>query len=80
MDVDDYVIFIQNQIAQHIGIFDRIDAVDELSARPDFATLIYPVVSLEPPYDRTTTRRSPTTIRTSPTCTTATATDQRKDR
>ncbi len=36
----------------------RIDAVDELSARPDFATLLYPVVSLEPPFDRTTSRRS----------------------
>lgn len=34
------------------------DAADEGSARPDFATLIYPVVSLEPPFDRTTSRRS----------------------
>ena len=33
--------------------FDRTDAV---SSRPDFASLIYPVVSLQPPYDRTTTR------------------------
>ncbi|MBN4095079.1 alpha/beta hydrolase [Methylobacterium sp. OT2] len=38
--------------------YDPVDAADDLSARPDFATLIYPVVSLEPPYDRTTTRRS----------------------
>ena len=38
--------------------YDPVDATDDLSARPDFATLIYPVVSLEPPYDRTTTRRS----------------------
>ncbi len=38
--------------------YDPVDAADGLSARPDFATLIYPVVSLEPPYDRTTTRRS----------------------
>ncbi|GJD37476.1 alpha/beta hydrolase [Methylobacterium aerolatum] len=35
-----------------------VDAADEGSARPDFASLIYPVVSLEPPFDRTTTRRS----------------------
>ncbi|MCJ2084650.1 alpha/beta hydrolase [Methylobacterium sp. E-005] len=35
-----------------------VDAVDDLSARPDFAALLYPVVSLGPPYDRTTTRRS----------------------
>jgi acetyl esterase/lipase len=35
-----------------------VDASDAHSARPDFATLIYPVVSLEPPHDRTTTRRS----------------------
>lgn len=35
-----------------------IDKADEGSARPDFATLIYPVVSLEPPHDHTTSRRS----------------------
>ena len=35
-----------------------VDAADENSARPDFASLIYPVVSVEAPYDRTTTRRS----------------------
>lgn len=35
-----------------------VDAVDELSARPDFAALIYPVVSLQPPFDTTNTRRS----------------------
>lgn len=34
------------------------DAIDDLSARPNFAALLYPVVSLGPPYDRTTTRRS----------------------
>lgn len=38
--------------------YSRVDAVDDLSARPDFAVLLYPVVSLAPPYDRTTTRRS----------------------
>lgn len=35
-----------------------VDTADDLSARPDFAALIYPVVSLEPPFDRTTSRRS----------------------
>ena len=35
-----------------------VDATDDVSARPDFAALLYPVVSLEPPYDQTTTRRS----------------------
>lgn len=35
-----------------------IDATDDLSARPDFAALLYPVVSLEPPFDRTTSRHS----------------------
>lgn len=38
--------------------YKRVDAVDDLSARPDFATLLYPVVSLVPPFDRTTSRRS----------------------
>lgn len=34
-----------------------VDADDALSARPDFAALIYPVITLEPPYDHTSTRR-----------------------
>ncbi|MCB8879337.1 alpha/beta hydrolase [Acidisoma cellulosilytica] len=34
-----------------------VDAVDRLSARPDNAALIYPVITLEPPYDNTSTRR-----------------------
>lgn len=33
------------------------DAMDTQSARPDFAALIYPVITLKPPYDHTTTRR-----------------------
>lgn len=33
------------------------DKTDALSARPDFAALIYPVITLEPPYDHTSTRR-----------------------
>ena len=38
--------------------YPRLDATDDVSARPDFAALLYPVVSLGPPYDRTTTRHS----------------------
>jgi acetyl esterase/lipase len=38
--------------------YPRIDAIDDVSARPDFSTLLYPVVSMQPPFDRTTTRRS----------------------
>jgi acetyl esterase/lipase len=34
-----------------------IDPIDRQSARPDVAALIYPVVTLEPPYNRTSTRR-----------------------
>ncbi len=34
------------------------DAADALSARPDAAALIYPVITLQPPYDHTSTRRS----------------------
>lgn len=37
--------------------YSAVDAVDERSARADFAALIYPVVTLKPPYDRTSTRR-----------------------
>jgi acetyl esterase/lipase len=33
------------------------DEIDAFSARPDFAALIYPIVTLKPPYDRTSTRR-----------------------
>lgn len=34
-----------------------VDKTDALSAHPDFAALIYPVITLEPPYDHTSTRR-----------------------
>jgi len=37
--------------------YTQVDAADDTSARPDFAALIYPVVTLEPPYDDTSTRR-----------------------
>ena len=35
-----------------------VDAQDGLSARPDNAALVYPVITLEPPYDRTSTRNA----------------------
>ncbi len=35
----------------------EVDAADKQSARPDFAALIYPVITLKPPYDNTWTRR-----------------------
>jgi len=38
--------------------YEPIDAVDGLSARPDYAALIYPVVTVQPPFDTTNTRRS----------------------
>jgi acetyl esterase/lipase len=38
--------------------YQPIDSVDAMSARPDVAALIYPVITLEPPYDHTSTRRS----------------------
>ena len=34
-----------------------LDAADQLSPRPDFAGLVYPVISLQPPYDGTRSRR-----------------------
>ncbi|NLR97831.1 alpha/beta hydrolase [Rhizobium sp. P38BS-XIX] len=34
------------------------DAIDEQSARPSLASLIYPVITLQPPYDHTSARRS----------------------
>lgn len=37
--------------------YERIDEVDDQSARPANAALIYPVITLEPPYDKTSTRR-----------------------
>jgi acetyl esterase/lipase len=34
-----------------------IDEIDRISARPDFIALIYPVITMMPPFDRTRTRR-----------------------
>jgi acetyl esterase/lipase len=38
--------------------YEPVDSSDKKSAKPDMAALIYPVVTLEPPYDHTSTRRS----------------------
>ncbi|MFS8046530.1 alpha/beta hydrolase [Rhizobium sp. BR 314] len=38
--------------------YQPVDAVDSRSARPDLAALIYPVITLKPPYDHTSARRS----------------------
>jgi acetyl esterase/lipase len=35
----------------------RVDEVDDQSARPANAALIYPIITLEPPYDKSSTRR-----------------------
>lgn len=37
--------------------YEPVDDIDKGSARPDAAALIYPIITLEPPYDRTSTRR-----------------------
>ncbi|WP_273728201.1 alpha/beta hydrolase [Brucella gallinifaecis] len=38
--------------------YEPLDEIDKQSARPDNAALIYPVITLEKPYDNTSTRRS----------------------
>lgn len=38
--------------------YEPVDNVDDQSARPSVAALIYPVITLEAPYDHTSTRRS----------------------
>lgn len=37
--------------------YPALDSSDRLSSRPDFLAMIYPVVTLRPPYDTTRTRR-----------------------
>lgn len=37
--------------------YNAVDLIDSLSARPAFSALIYPIITLEPPYDHTSTRR-----------------------
>ena len=46
-----------HDLAVAFATYEAADASDRLSARPDFAALIYPVITLEPPYDHTSTRR-----------------------
>jgi acetyl esterase/lipase len=43
------------------AFYPPVDAADQQSARPDFAGLIYPVSSLQPPYDTTRSVRELTT-------------------
>ncbi|MBA0242433.1 alpha/beta hydrolase [Stenotrophomonas maltophilia] len=38
-------------------LYTSVDAADRLSARPDFVGMIYPVVSMRPPLDKTRSRR-----------------------
>lgn len=38
-------------------LYPPVDAADAISARPDFAALIYPVLSMMPPFDHTHSRR-----------------------
>ena len=37
--------------------YEPVDEIDKASARPAAAALIYPVITLQPPYDHTSTRR-----------------------
>jgi acetyl esterase/lipase len=37
--------------------YQPVDGADTLSAKPDEAALIYPIITLEPPYDHSSTRR-----------------------
>jgi acetyl esterase/lipase len=37
--------------------YNAVDMIDSLSARPAFSALIYPIITLEPPYDHTSSRR-----------------------
>lgn len=39
------------------ALYDGADAFEQVSARPDFAVLLFPVVTLRKPYDTTRTRR-----------------------
>lgn len=39
------------------AFYPAADEIDAFPARPAFAALIYPIITLEPPYDHTTTRR-----------------------
>ncbi|MCX4164147.1 MULTISPECIES: alpha/beta hydrolase [Paraburkholderia] len=44
-------------VTSQIDRYASIDATDKLSSKPGFAGLIYPVLSLVPPFDNTETRR-----------------------
>lgn len=38
--------------------YEKVDSVDDQSAKPNLVALIYPVITLMPPYDHTSTRKS----------------------
>lgn len=38
-------------------IYQPVDAVDKFSDRPDWVALVYPVISLEPPFEKTSTHK-----------------------
>ena len=40
-----------------VSRYTPVDAADRISVRPDFAVLIYPVITMMPPFDKTRTRR-----------------------
>ncbi|WP_410209922.1 alpha/beta hydrolase [Aquirhabdus sp.] len=40
-----------------VPLYKAVDVADQVSARPDFVGLIYPVITLMPPFDHTSTRR-----------------------
>jgi len=40
-----------------LSYYDAIDEIDRVAARPDFAALIYPVLTFMPPFDQTHARR-----------------------
>ncbi|WP_329957600.1 MULTISPECIES: alpha/beta hydrolase [unclassified Janthinobacterium] len=39
------------------ALYARVDAVDGVSARPDFVVLLYPVLTMQPPFDTTHAKR-----------------------
>jgi len=41
-----------------VARYDAVDAIDSIASAPDFSALIYPVLTLVPPFDQTHTRRS----------------------
>ena len=40
------------------ALYARVDAADRVSARPDFAVLLYPVLTMQPPFDTTHAKKA----------------------